>query len=564
MNPARTQIDRRGVNGNGKHGSRAAEHTEMPSHNRDAESALLSAILQNNSLIALIIGQVAESDFYVHAHQLVYRAILWLYAAGRPADVVTVPALLINRGEAVELGGDRWQMAWWQIHESAPNPAHYKEYIRIIKAETGCRNLIRTLDDARNKITAGADLAEITAQLAELGTPATTVGYRFAPIDSAAFAVADFRPSWLIKRLLVKDQPCILGGPKKALKTSLLIDLALSLGSGSPFLGQFTVYDKTRTVLISGESGKHTIQETARRVARAKDIDLATADVLWDFRLPQLASAIELAELGRGLRASGAKASIIDPLYLTLLAGQGEQGLQATNLYDMGPLLLRVADTCLNAGATPILAHHAKRGRTTGAFDPLELDDLAFSGVAEFARQWMLLSRRQAYEPGSGLHRLWFSAGGSIGHGGLWAIDVDEGRLDEDFGGRRWGVTVKTASDSMADAKQASEEAKRRARQERNRSDDDKLLECLDRLDPDRKGFGCEKLIGELKGELSKDRTKDAVERLRKEGIVEYVPDFVVEIGSGATKPAKGIRRPPRGPSKPSDDHRSEHSADGW
>jgi hypothetical protein len=86
----------------------------------------------------------------------------------------------------------------------------------------------------------------------------TKTGYSFSPISSAQFAQQKYELAWLIKHMLVMGQPCVVGGPKKALKTSLLVDLCLSLGSGTRFLNNFYVPKPVRTILISGESGAAT------------------------------------------------------------------------------------------------------------------------------------------------------------------------------------------------------------------------------------------------------------------------------------------------------------------
>jgi hypothetical protein len=180
--------------------------------------------------------------------------------------------------------------------------------------------------------------AEVRAAEKAVGEKLVRPGYRFSPIDSTMFAGADYHVEFLVKGVLVHRQLCVIGGPKKSLKTSFLVDLALSLGSEKPFLGKFKVTRPRRTVLISGESGEWTLQETALRICRAKGIQLQDTDTHWDFRLPRLSVEEELAELNRGLAGGRFEVAIIDPLYLCLLSGESKAS--AANLFDMGPLLL--------------------------------------------------------------------------------------------------------------------------------------------------------------------------------------------------------------------------------
>ena len=353
-------------------------------------------------------------------------------------------------------------------------------------------------------------------------------------VTSADFAGGDYRLRWLIPKLLVEGQPCIVGGPRKSLKTSMMVDLAVALGTATPFLGKFPVIHQRRVAMFSGESGEHTLQETALRVCAARGVSLKDADVLWHFRLPQLAKPDHLDALKSALDRHKVEAVIIDPLYLSLLAGTD---VAASNLFEMGPLLLGVAAACLDVGCTPLLSHHAKKG-VLNPNEPPELDDLAFAGFQEFARQWLLLARRKPYVPGSGLHQLWLSAGGSAGHGRLWGLDIDEGHLDDNFGGRHWQTTVL----DLDDVRQERQDDSAAAERSRLKALGTSVLEVLRTIDPTGDGV----TLNQLEGKVAKVGRKTlplVIAELLADGFIEEVPVTRRSGRGGATETSHmGVR----------------------
>ena len=375
---------------------------------------------------------------------------------------------------------------------------------------------------------------------------AVPVGYRFSPIDSAVFAVADYRPTWLVKRMLDRRGSPVLSAPRANHSRQLRW---LTLGYRShrePLPWHVLCLPDGQGCLAIRRIRRTRLAGTALRVCRARDIDLAAiaGNLLWDFRLPQLARADDLAALQDGLQRYSVSVVIVDPLYLCLLAGQPDKGLSAASMYDMGPLFQSVAQRCLSIGCTPILVHHFRQTRT--GYDEPQFEDLAFSGVQEFARQWILLSRRERYEPGTGQHRLWLTVGGSIGHSGLWHLDIEEGQLAEDFSGRQWQVTVMPIGEAKKQQAQAEDDAKQQLDAAKNKADDSRLLAALDTLDRERQGISQHK-VRDMAG-LSNPKMTRAVVRLVAERVIEELPVTAI-LGSGAKRPAQGIRRRPLVPS---------------
>jgi len=295
-------------------------------------------------------------------------------------------------------------------------------------------------------------------------------------LSGADLLALDLKSQFLVKNVLVDRQPCIIGGRSKVLKTSLAIDLALSLGSGTPFLGRFDA-QQVAVGFWSGESGAATIRETALRIAEIKGVKLADCSVQWCFDLPRLSRDVDLDWLGDVIRGEGLRVAFLDPLYLALLTPETAGG--ASNVFLMGSMLQGLTKLGQDTGCTLALNHHFRKGGQPDDENPCGLEELAQSGVAEWARQWLLLQRRVPYQ-GDGQHLLWLRCGGSAGHSSLWGLTIDEGTLNPDtFSGRTWQVNVAPAADAREETKRDRENRKAAEQERRDGEHRAKVLRVL-------------------------------------------------------------------------------------
>ncbi|MEN6458233.1 MAG: AAA family ATPase [Thermoguttaceae bacterium] len=265
-----------------------------------------------------------------------------------------------------------------------------------------------------------------------------------AELDSGSYEL-----EYLIDGILVALQPFILAGARKSLKTTILIAMAISLATGLPFLGHFPVKRACRVIVLSGESGLSVIQETARRICRSMNIQLADiTNLIWSPFIPQLDDTNHLNALEQLIKDTSCEVVAVDPAYLAM------GGSEAGNVFIQGEKLGRISRLCERNKAGLILAHHTTRtSERQGKHKPPELDDIAWAGFSEWTRQWVLVGRREDYVPGSGDHHLWLSAGAAAGHSSLWALDISEGGAGLP---RHWEVTVSTPSEAYQEKKTGS------------------------------------------------------------------------------------------------------------
>jgi len=112
----------------------------LPPQNLDAEQAVLGSMLLEEDALVQAAELLDEGSFYKDAHRKLFSALIGLYKANVPVDLVTVTDECKKRNWLDEIGGASYLAA---LTSAVPTAANVQYYCGIVKQKAILRSLIR-------------------------------------------------------------------------------------------------------------------------------------------------------------------------------------------------------------------------------------------------------------------------------------------------------------------------------------------------------------------------------------------------------------------------------------
>lgn len=195
-------------------------------------------------------------------------------------------------------------------------------------------------------------------------------------IDSAMTLVADesiVLPPQLIEGVLHQGLKGVIGSSSKARKTWILLDLALSVATGTRWWKWNTV--SGRVLVVNFEIPKPFLKQRIEVLARRKNLTNYSQLDIWTLRGHGSNFEELIADMIERIRESRYSLIIIDPIY------KGLSGKDENRAGDIGVLCDLLESLAVETGAAVLYAHHFSKGKQASK-DPID----RFSGSGVFAR----------------------------------------------------------------------------------------------------------------------------------------------------------------------------------
>jgi replicative DNA helicase len=113
--------------------------TFAPPHSVEGEKAVLGAVLREPDTLNLVADKLIPDHFFLDAHQQIFGAMVELYNANEPTDILTVAEKLRRLGRASEYLGPAYLV---ELTESSPVTQNVEHYARIVRDNFYLRRII--------------------------------------------------------------------------------------------------------------------------------------------------------------------------------------------------------------------------------------------------------------------------------------------------------------------------------------------------------------------------------------------------------------------------------------
>jgi replicative DNA helicase len=134
----------------------------LPPQSREAERCVLGSMLRDRGVIGDVLQIIQdEGNFYLDAHQKIFKAIKALYDKGKPVDLVILAETLREHQQIEDVGGYGYLGDLW---DAAPTAANAEHYAHIVRDKAIVRHLIHAsteiLRDSYDQVMPADDLLE--------------------------------------------------------------------------------------------------------------------------------------------------------------------------------------------------------------------------------------------------------------------------------------------------------------------------------------------------------------------------------------------------------------------
>lgn len=123
-------------------------------HNVEAEQSVIGSMIMDSDAVVAASEIITAEDFYGSQYGILFQAMVELYSAGKPIDIVTLQDKLSQMDVPAELSSIEFIR---DLLVAVPTSANVKYYAKIVKEKSTLRKLIKVNEDIANTCYVGKE-----------------------------------------------------------------------------------------------------------------------------------------------------------------------------------------------------------------------------------------------------------------------------------------------------------------------------------------------------------------------------------------------------------------------